>query len=66
MMILSAARSMYPDVTGIYPRMVNQTSHKQQTKPQHSPWLKSDYHGDRYNENTDIGSVSKEKLHHSR
>jgi hypothetical protein len=66
MMILSTARSLSCDVTVIYPSMVNQTSHKKQTKPQYSPWLKSEYHGDRYNENTDIGSVSKEKLHHSR
>jgi hypothetical protein len=66
MMILSAARSMYPDVIDIYPSMVNQTKQQMQTKPQYSPWLKSEYHGDRYNKNTDIGSVSEEKLHHSR
>jgi hypothetical protein len=35
MMILSAARSMSPDVAGRYPSMVNQTNHKMQTKPQH-------------------------------
>jgi hypothetical protein len=66
MMILSAARSMSCDVNVKYPSMVNQKSHQIQTKPQHSPWLKSEYHGDIYNENTDGGSVSKEKLHHSR
>jgi hypothetical protein len=35
MMILSAARSMSPDVTGKYPSMVNQTNHQMKTKPQH-------------------------------
>jgi hypothetical protein len=66
MMILSAARSMYCGVTGIYPSMVNETIQQMQTNPQHSPWLKSEYHGDRYNENTDGGSDGEEKLHHSR
>jgi hypothetical protein len=31
-----------------------------------SPWIKSEYYGDIYNENTDCGSVGDEKLHHSR
>jgi hypothetical protein len=66
MMILSAARSITRDVPGIYPSMVDQTSRQTQTKPHHSPWLKSEYPGDRYNENTDGGLVSEEKLHHSR
>jgi hypothetical protein len=66
MMIISAARSMSCDAPGRYPSMVDQTSRQRQTKPQHSPWLKSKYPGDRYNENTDRGSVSEEKLHHSR
>jgi hypothetical protein len=65
-MILSAARSISGDVSGRYPSMVYQTNRQKQTKPQHSPWLESDYSGDRYNENTDGGSVSEEKLHHSR
>jgi hypothetical protein len=66
MMIISAARSISRDVPGRYPSMVDQTNLQRQTKPQHSPWLESDYPGDRYNENTNGGSVSEEKLHHSR
>jgi hypothetical protein len=66
MMILSAARSMSRDVSGRYSSMVNETIQQMQTKPQHYSWLKSEYHGDRYNENTDGGSVSEETLHHSR
>jgi hypothetical protein len=66
MMILSAAKSIYRDVPGRYPSMVDQTNFHRQTKPQHSPCLESEYPGDRYNENTDGGSVSEEKLHHSR
>jgi hypothetical protein len=66
LMILSAERSMYRDVSGRYPSMVSQTNHHIQTKPQNSPWLKSDYHGDGNNINTDCGLVSEEKLHHSR
>jgi hypothetical protein len=66
MMILSAARSISCDVPGRYPSMLDQTNHQRQTKPHHSPWLESEYPGDRYNENTDGGSVSEEKLHHSR
>jgi hypothetical protein len=46
--------------------MVYQTHRQQQKKPQHLPWLESEYPGDRYNEDTDGGSVSEEKLHHSR
>jgi hypothetical protein len=65
MMILSAARSISRDVPGRYPSMVNQTNRQRQTKPQHSPWLESEYYGDRYNENTDGGSVSEEKLNHT-
>jgi hypothetical protein len=66
MMILSAARSLSRDVPGRYPSMVDQTSLQRQTKPNHSPWLESEYPGDRYNENIDGSSVSEEKLHHSR
>jgi hypothetical protein len=66
MMILFAARSISRDVTGIYPSMVNQTNHQKQTKPQHYSWLKSEYHGDGYNKNTDGGSDGEEKLHQSR
>jgi hypothetical protein len=57
---------MSRDVTTIYPIMVNQTNQQMQTKPQNYSWLKSEYHGDRYNENTDGGSDGEEKLHHSR
>jgi hypothetical protein len=66
MMILSAARTIYRDVPGRYRSMVDQTNHQRQIKPQHLPWLESEYPGDIYNENTDGGSVSEEKLHHSR
>jgi hypothetical protein len=66
MMIIYAARSISRDVPGRYPSMVDQTSRQRQTKPQHSPWLESEYPGDRYNETTDGGLVSEEKLHHSR
>jgi hypothetical protein len=66
MMILSAAISMYPDVTGIYTSMVNQKNQKIQKNPTHSPWLKSEYHRDIYNKNIDGGSDGEEKLHHSR
>jgi hypothetical protein len=65
MMILSAARSIPRGVPGRYPSMVDQTNHQRQTKPQHSPWLKSEFHVDRYNENTDGGLVSEEKLNHT-
>jgi hypothetical protein len=65
MMILSVARSISRDVPGRYPSLVDQTNCQMQTKPQHSPWIESEYPGDRYNENTDCGSVSEEKLHHS-
>jgi hypothetical protein len=65
MMILSAARSISRDVSGIYPSMVDQTSRQKQTKPQHLSWLESEYHGDRYNENTDGGLVSEENLNHT-
>jgi hypothetical protein len=65
-MILSAVRSIPRDVPSRYPSMVDQTIRQRQTKPQHLPWLESEYPGDRYNENTDGGSVSEEKLHHSR
>jgi hypothetical protein len=47
-------------VPGRYPGMVDHTNRQRQTKPQHLPWLESDYHCDRYNENTDSGSVSEE------
>jgi hypothetical protein len=60
MMILSAAKSISRDVPGIYPSMVDQTSHQRQTKPHHSAWLESEYPGDRNNENTNGGSVSEE------
>jgi hypothetical protein len=66
MMILSAARSISHDVTGIYPSMEDQTNNKMQTKPHHSPCIKSEYHGDIYNENIEGGSVGEEKLHHIR
>jgi hypothetical protein len=66
MMILSAAKSISRDVPGRYPSMVVQTSRQRYTKLQHSPWLESGYPGDRYKENTKGGSVSEEKLHHSR
>jgi hypothetical protein len=66
MMILSAARSITCDVPDIYPSMEDQTIRQRQTNPNHSPWLESEYPGDRYNENTGDGSVSEEKLHHSR
>jgi hypothetical protein len=65
MMILSAAKSTPCDVPGRYPNMANQMKLYRQTKPQHSPWLESEYPGDRYNENTDGGSVSEEKLSHT-
>jgi hypothetical protein len=65
MMILSAVRSISRDVPSRYPSMVDQMNHQKQTKPQHSPWFKSNYHGDRYKENTDGGSVSEEKLNHT-
>jgi hypothetical protein len=64
-MILSASRTLYREVPGIYPSMVDQTNRQRQTKPHQLPWLKSEYHGDRYNENTDGGSVSEEKLIHT-
>jgi hypothetical protein len=66
MMILSATRTLSRDVTGRYPIMVEQMNLQRQTKPHYSPWLESEYHDDRYNENTDGGSVGEEKLHHSR
>jgi hypothetical protein len=66
MIILSAARSLSRDVLGRYPSIVDETSRQRHKKPQHSPWLESEYPGDIYNENTDSGSVSEEKLHHSR
>jgi hypothetical protein len=53
-------------VTGRYPSLVNQTNLQMQNNPHHFSWLKSEYHGDRYNENTDGGSDGEEKLHHSR
>jgi hypothetical protein len=56
MMILSAVRSISHDIPGIYPSMVDQTNRQRQTKPHHSPWLKSEYHGHIYNENTSGGS----------
>jgi hypothetical protein len=65
MMILFAARSISRDVPGRYPSMMDQTNCQMQTKLQHSPWLKSEYHGDRYNKNTDGGSVSEEKLNNT-
>jgi hypothetical protein len=65
-MIISAVRSISRDVPGRYPLMVDQTNLKKQTKPQHSPWLESEYHDDRYSPNTDGGSVEEQKLHHSR
>jgi hypothetical protein len=65
MMILSAARSISRDVPGRYPGMVDQTNRQSQTEPHHSPWLESEYPGDRYNENTDGGSVSEEKMNHT-
>jgi hypothetical protein len=64
--VLSAVRLISPDMIGRFPIMVDQIRSQRQTRPQHSPWLISDYHGNRYNENTDHSSVSKEKLHHSR
>jgi hypothetical protein len=66
MMILSAVISISRDVPGTYPIMVDQTNLQRQTKPHHSPWLESDYHGDRYSPNTDSGSVGEEKLHHNK
>jgi hypothetical protein len=66
MMILSVARTLPRDAPGRYPSMLDQTNLQRQTKPQHSPWLESDYHGDICSPNTDGGSVSEEKLHHSR
>jgi hypothetical protein len=66
MMILSAARSLTRDVPGRYPSMVDETIRHRQKKPQHSPWLESEYHGDIYNDNIDGCSVSEERLHHSR
>jgi hypothetical protein len=65
MMILSAARSISCDVPSRYPSMVDQTNSQRHTKPQHSPWLEPEYRGDRYNENTDGGSVSEEKMNHT-
>jgi hypothetical protein len=65
MMILSAVRSISRDVPGRYPSMVDQTNRQRHMKPHHSPWLKSEYHGDRYIPNTDGGSVSEEKLNHA-
>jgi hypothetical protein len=66
MMILSSVRSISRDVTGRYPSMVNQTNHQKQKNTTHSSWIKSEYHGDRNNKNTDGGSDGEEKLHHSR
>jgi hypothetical protein len=66
MMILSAARTISHYVPGIYPSMLDQMNLQMQKKPQNSPWLDSEYPGDRYNEKTDGGLVSEEKLHHSR
>jgi hypothetical protein len=66
MMILSAARTLSRDVPGIYPSMVDQKKRQKQTKPHHSPWLESEYHGDIYSPNTDGGSVGEKNLHHSR
>jgi hypothetical protein len=65
-MILSAAKSISRYVPRRYPSMVDQTNLQRPTKPQHLQWLESEYPGDRYNENTNGGSVSEEKLHHSR
>jgi hypothetical protein len=65
MMILSAARLLSRDVLGRYQIMVDQMNRTRQTKPRHSPLLKSEYHGYRYNDNTDGGSVSEEKLNHT-
>jgi hypothetical protein len=65
MMILSAARSLSRDVPGRYPIMVDKTNRQRQKKPHHLSWLESDYHCDRYNENTDGGLVSEEKLNHA-
>jgi hypothetical protein len=64
MMILSAARSMSPDVTISKYGKSNEPSDADEATA--SPWIKSEYYGDRYNENTDCGSVGDEKLHHSR
>jgi hypothetical protein len=66
MTILSAARTISPDAPGRYPSMLDQTNRQRQTKPHDSPWLKSEYPGDIYNEKTNGGSVSEEKLHHRR
>jgi hypothetical protein len=66
MMILSAERSISRDVPSRYPSMVDQLSGQRQMKPNNSPWLEAEYPEDRYNENTNGGSVSEEKLHHSR
>jgi hypothetical protein len=65
MMILSSARTSSRDAPGRFPSMVDQTNRERQTKPYHSPWLKSEYHGERYNENTDGGSLSEETLNHT-
>jgi hypothetical protein len=43
MMILSSTRSSSRDVPGRYPIMVDQTNLQKQTKPQHSPWIESEY-----------------------
>jgi hypothetical protein len=66
MMILSAAGIISRDVPGRYPSKLDQTNRQKQKKPHNSPWLESEYPGDKYNENTDGGSVSEENLHHSR
>jgi hypothetical protein len=66
MMVLSAVRKIYRDVTGRYPSMYDQTNRQRQTKPHHSQWLKSEYYGDRYSPITNGGLVSEEILHHIR
>jgi hypothetical protein len=59
MMILSAAIMHSRYVIGRYSSMVVQTNHQKQTKLKHSSWLKSEYPGDRYNENKDGGWFQK-------
>jgi hypothetical protein len=57
MMILSAMRSISCDMPSKYPSMVDETSWQMQKKTQHSPWLNSEYHGHRYNKNTNTNVI---------
>jgi hypothetical protein len=57
MMIVSAVRSISRDIPSRYQGKVYQTDRQRQTKSHHSPWLRSEYHGNKYSKNTNAGLV---------